>query len=91
MLRANPYLEETFSELKDQRYLHSHFFWITRIRDKTFVLDPTGVPKDLRQYSDITPYFGLVENSSGSHRKIYDKMQDLDSWGTRGLPPNFYP
>jgi hypothetical protein len=40
---------------------------------------------------NITTYFGLVSSATGSHKAVYSKMQDLDEWRTRDLPPGFHP
>src|SRR3989344_9453918 len=81
-----------FGLLVPKRYIRSHFFWIANAHEgnKILILDPTGVPKDKAYFqtgdtSSIVPYFGLADKATGFHREVYDKMQDMDDWGTRDL------
>jgi hypothetical protein len=95
--RFGALFREFFTELVPKRFLAKHFFWCSesRVGDEIIILDPTGVPEHLTEcgYLDptIQPYFGIPRYARESNRFIYTKMQDMDSWGTRDLPPNFRP
>ncbi len=80
------------TKLVPKRYIHGHFFWVSKKAGEPFVIDPTGVPDDGKNREEnISPFFGLLENSTGFHRFVYENMADMDDWGTRDLPPGFHP
>ncbi|MFH0890027.1 MAG: hypothetical protein V1836_02690 [Candidatus Aenigmatarchaeota archaeon] len=80
------------TKMVPKRYSHSHFFWASKKVDELFIIDPTGVPNDSKNMDEnISPFFGLLKNSTGFHRTVYEKMKNMDDWGTRDLPPGFHP
>ncbi len=80
------------TKLVPKRYIHDHFFWASKKADEPFIIDPTGVPDDGKNRDgNISPFFGLLKSSTGFHRTVYEKMESMDNWGTRDLPPGFHP
>lgn len=84
--------KNVLTKLVPKRYIHNHFFWSSKKADELFIIDPTGVPDDNKNMDEnISPFFGLLKNSTGFRRTVYEKMEDMDNWGTRDLPPGFHP
>ena len=84
--------DKYFEVINNKRFQRKHYYWASQTDDGIFVLDPTGVPIDLKkQRENILPYFGLQEYATGSYNEIYSQMEDIDEWGTRDLPPGFHP
>ncbi len=81
-----------FGEIKNKKFGYIHFYWVSKTKKRDFIIDPTGIP-EYNQYGKevIIPYFGLKDYAKDNHKKVYDKMEDLDSWGTREFPPGFHP
>ncbi len=80
------------TKLIPKMFNHGHFFWSSTKADELFIIDPIGVPDDDRNREEnISPFFGLLENSTGFHKFVYENMKDMDDWGIRDLPPGFHP
>jgi hypothetical protein len=70
-----------FEQISAKRYMHTHFFWSLELKTgKTVILDPTGVPVGA-DYDNVIPYFGLVNEAPGFHKKVYETMEDDDGRG----------
>ncbi len=77
-----------------KRYIRSHFFWVASTNKGSFIIDPTGSPhikKSCYEDSDIVQFFGLLPHAADYQKIVYEKMEDMDDWGTRDLPPGFHP
>jgi|SRR3989344_7580703 len=75
--------------IKEKRWAQAHFFWTTQVSSGTFIIDPTGVPKNR---TVIIPYFGLDRLAPQTHKTIYLNNEDInDNWGTREFPKGFHP
>ena len=80
-----------FDILLPKRYIHNHFFWASALSRTSVpvILDPTGVL--IHDTNEIVPYFGLLSEAPESHKRVYNRMEDMDDWGTREFPPYFHP